>query len=81
MVKLEKIKKIREKLSAHGGSKRVSVETGVGTTYLVRDLGEDKIVEVEVLEDDGSSILSPNTFTVDAEYLTEKELDNIIKQL
>lgn len=81
MDKLEKIKKIKEKLRKCGGSKRVTVETGVGTTYLVKDLGEDKIVEVDVLEDDGSSMLSPNTFGVDAEYLSEKELDNIINHL
>ena len=81
MDKLEKIKKIKERLKKYGGSRKVTVETGVGTTYLVKDLGEGKIVEVDVLEDDGSSLLSPNTFGVDAEYLTEKELDKIINQL
>lgn len=81
MGKLEKIKKIKERLKKYGGSKRVTVETGVGTTYLVKDLGKDMIVEVDVLEEDGGSMLSPDTFGVDAEYLSEKELDNIINQL
>ena len=81
MSKIKKIKKIKNRLKKYEGSKRVTVETTVGTTYLVKDLGDGRSIEIDIIKNGGSGILSPDTFSVDAEYLSENELDKIINQL
>ena len=80
-MKQELIKKIKDILIEHGGMLMPEVETTLGDVYTVTYNEDCDSVEVSVIADMSQGMKNPKTVTIDIEYLSEKEIAEILKKL
>ena len=80
-MKQDLIKKIKDILIEHGGMLMPEVETTLGDVYTVIYNEDCDSVEVNVIADMSQGLKNPKTVTIDIEYLSEKEIAEILKKL
>jgi len=80
-MKQELIKKIKDILIEHGGMLMPEVETTLGDVYTVIYNEDCDSVEVNVIADMSQGLKNPKTVTIDIEYLSEKEIAEILRKL
>ena len=79
-MKQELIKKIKDILDAHGSMLMPDVTTNLGDVYKVW-VDECDWVQVDIYKEDKGEPSNPNTWSIGAEYVMEKDLEKILKIL
>ena len=78
-MKRDLVKKIKDAVIDHGGMLMPDATTSMGEVYSVVYNGDCDSVEVNVII--SQSLSSTEISAIDAEYLTEKDLENILNNL